>query len=408
MYKSHKKNKKFSPVPAVYLHIPFCREICPFCSFAVCKDRSDLHGRYITEMFKEISMVLEEIKAKSQKESGGQQSNGKKLLESIYIGGGTPSRLSIPEISKLLSKVRDHLTCSKNVEITFEMNPEDVNPEYLKNLAKIGINRLSLGGQSFQDSILSKLGRCHDASDLRSACEEIVKSPLQNWNIDLMFGIPGQNVSMFKKDVETAISYEPNHISLYGLEIHKGTPFGKNVQICNWVNENQEQYEEMYLWAVSRLKVAGLIQYEVSNFSRKGNKSRNNLLVWSGKEYLGFGTGAHSFYKRTRKANMGSVKTYISHLEKKSLPFEFEEQLSNSQLALESLMLGLRCSKGLNLKGWVERFELKWSHREEQYVNSLYEQGHALKKNNNFCLTPRGMLLADRITVEMMPSNISN
>ncbi|MEC9070083.1 MAG: hypothetical protein VYC02_08470, partial [SAR324 cluster bacterium] len=241
-----------------------------------------------------------------------------------------------------------------------------------------------------------------------SACEEIVKSPLQNWNIDLMFGIPGQNVSMFKKDVETAISYEPNHISLYGLEIHKGTPFGKNVQICNWVNENQEQFEEMYLWAVSRLKVAGLFQYEVSNFSRKGNKSRNNLLVWSGKEYLGFGTGAHSFYERTRKANMGSVKTYISYLEKNSLPFEFEEQLSNTQLALEFLMIGLRCSKGLNLKGWVERFELKWSPREEQYVNSLYEQGHALKKNNNFCLTPRGMLLADRITVEMMPSNISH
>ena len=408
MYKSNKKNKKFSPVPAVYLHIPFCREICPFCSFAVFKDHSDLHSKYITEMFKEISIVLEEIKGKSQKESGSQKSNDKKLLESIYVGGGTPSRLSIPELSKLLSKVREYLTCSKNVEITFEMNPEDVNPEYLKNLAKIGVNRLSLGGQSFRDSILSKLGRCHDASDLRRACEEIVNSPLQNWNLDLMFGIPGQNVSMFKKDVEAAISYKPNHISLYGLEIHKRTPFGKNVQICNWVNENQEQYEEMYLWAVSRLKAAGLIQYEVSNFSRKGNESRNNLLVWSGKEYLGFGTGAHSFYERTRKANIGSVKTYISHLKKNTLPFEFEEQLSNTQLALEFLMLGLRCSKGVNLKGWVERFELKWSAQEERYVNFLYEQGHALKKNNNFCLTPKGMLIADRITVEMMPSNISH
>ena len=137
-------------------------------------------------MYKEISMVLEEIKAKSQKESGGQKSNGKKLLESIYIGGGTPSRLSIPEISKLLSKVRDHLTCSKNVEITFEMNPEDVSPEYLNNLAKIGVNRLSLGGQSFRNSLLRKLGRCHDVSGLRKACDVIVNSPFQNWNIDLM------------------------------------------------------------------------------------------------------------------------------------------------------------------------------------------------------------------------------
>ena len=144
MYKSQKKNKKFSPVPAVYLHIPFCQKICPFCSFAVCKDHSDLHSKYITEMFKEISMVLEEIKGKSQKESDSQQSNDKKLLESIYVGGGTPSRLNIPELSKLLSKVRKHFTYSKNVEITFEMNPEDVNPEYLKNLARIGVNRLSL------------------------------------------------------------------------------------------------------------------------------------------------------------------------------------------------------------------------------------------------------------------------
>ncbi|SVE06282.1 uncharacterized protein METZ01_LOCUS459136, partial [marine metagenome] len=251
-----------------YLHIPFCRKICPFCSFAVCKDHSDLHSKYITEMLKEISMIVEEIKGKNQKESELQKCNGHKLLESIYVGGGTPSRLSIPELSKLLSKVREHLTCSKNVEITFEMNPEDVSPEYLNNLAKIGVNRLSLGGQSFRDSLLRKLGRCHDASDLRKACDVIVNSPFQNWNIDLMFGIPGQSVLMFKKDVEAAISYNPNHISLYGLEIHDRTPFGKNKQICKWVNEHHEQYEEMYLWAVNRLKAAGLIQYEVSNFSK--------------------------------------------------------------------------------------------------------------------------------------------
>ena len=407
MYKSHKKNKKYSPVPAVYLHIPFCREICPFCPFAVCKDHSDLHSNYFTEMFKEISMIVEEIRGKNKKESETHKSNGEKLLESIYVGGGTPSRLSIPELSNLLSKVRQHLTFSKNIEITFEMNPEDVSPEYLKDLAKIGVNRLSLGGQSFRDSMLRMLGRCHDTSDLRKACEEIVNSPLQNWNIDLMFGIPGQSFSMFKKDIESAISYKPNHISLYGLEIHERTPFGKNVEISNWVNENHEQYEEMYLWAVNRLKVAGLIQYEVSNFSMKGNESRNNLLVWSGKEYLGFGAGAHSYYKRTRKGNIGSVKNYISHLKNHTLPFEFEEKLSTIQLALEFLMLGLRSSKGVNLKGWVERFELKWGFLEEQYVNSLYEQGHASNKNNNFCLTPKGMLIVDRITVEMISSNSS-
>jgi len=354
-------------------------------------------------MLKEISIIVEDFKGKNQKESELQKFNGHKLLESIYVGGGTPSRLSIPEISNLLSKVRGYLTCSKNVEITFEMNPEDVSPEYLNNLVKIGVNRLSLGGQSFRDSLLSKLGRCHDASDLRKACDVIVNSPFQNWNIDLMFGIPGQSVLMFKRDVEAAISYNPNHISLYGLEVHNQTPFGKNVQICEWVNEHHEQYEGMYLWAVNRLKAAGLIQYEVSNFSKKGNESRNNLLVWSGNEYLGFGAGAHSYYELTRKGNIRSVKSYISNLKKNTLPVEFEEKLSSTQLALEFLMLGLRSSAGLNLQEWIERFELEWSPQKEQYVNSLYEQGHALKKDNHFCLTPKGMLLADSITVLMMP-----
>ena len=138
MYKLHKKNKKYSPVPAVYLHIPFCQKICPFCSFAVCKDHSDLHSKYITEMLKEISIIVEEIKGINQKEIELQNSNRHKLLESIYIGGGTPSRLSITELSKLLLKVREHLACSKNVEITFEMNPEDVSQEYL-NLSLIHI-----------------------------------------------------------------------------------------------------------------------------------------------------------------------------------------------------------------------------------------------------------------------------
>lgn len=404
MYKSYKKNKKYSPVPAIYLHIPFCRVICPFCSFSVCKDHSDLHSKYITEMIKEISMIIKGINGKKQKESELQKSNAHKLLESIYVGGGTPSRLSISELSMLLSKVREHLPFSKNVEITFEMNPEDVSLEYLNNLAKIGVNRLSLGGQSFRDSLLRKLGRCHDASDLHKACAEIAESPFQNWNIDLMFGIPEQSVSMFKKDIEKAISYKPNHISLYGLEIHERTPFGKNEQICKWINGNNEKYEEMYFWAINRLEEAGLIQYEVSNFSKKGNESRNNLLVWSGKEYLGFGVGAHSYYDKTRKGNIGSVKTYISHLKKNILPVKFEEKLTSNQLALEFLMLGLRNSKGVNLKEWIERFELKWSLQEENYVNTLYEQGHALKKDNHFCLTPKGMIIADRITVEMMLS----
>ena len=213
MCKTLKKNKNSSPLTAIYLHIPFCREICPFCPFAVCKDHSNLHTDYIKEMIKEISIILEIVKLPNKPENDEQKNIRIKQIESIYIGGGTPSRLSINELTDLLSKLRENLNFSKNIEITFEMNPEDVSEKYLNNLAKVGINRLSLGGQSFHEYLLNKLGRCHDASVLRNACQEIVNSDIENWNIDLMFGIPEQSVSIFEKDLDAAISYNPSHIS---------------------------------------------------------------------------------------------------------------------------------------------------------------------------------------------------
>lgn len=405
MYISKKNNKKYSPVSAVYLHIPFCRSICPFCSFAVCKDNGNLHDKYIKGMLKEMIIHSKILEEKKQKVSEEKKLSGQKFLESIYLGGGTPSRLSIPEVSELLTNVRAHFPWSSQIEITFEMNPEDVIPEYLNDLVKIGVNRLSLGGQSFQTSTLRKLGRCHKVSELRRACKAIVNSPLNNWNIDLMFGIPEQSNAKFKEDVEEALSYKPPHISLYGLEIHERTPFGQNAKIRKWVTEHQEQYEKMYLWATDRLEKAGLLQYEVSNFSKKGNEGRNNLLVWSGQDYLGFGAGAHSFKEQTRRGNNRSIKSYLNYLEKQTLPTEFEEQLTTTQLATEFLMLGLRRSEGVNLDNWLNRFGLYWGTQEEKYVHSLCEQGYAIRKGSSLCLTPKGMLIADRITVQLMPSD---
>ena len=147
------------------------------------------------------------------------------------------------------------------------------------------------------------------------AIAAIADSSFVNWNLDLMFGIPEQSISMFKKDVEEALAYDPAHISLYGLEIHERTPFGKNPQILRWESEHQEEFEAMYLWATDRLEKAGLFQYEVSNFSKKAYEGRNNLLVWSGQEYLGVGDGAHSYHMQTRWGNTRSIRTYLQHLE---------------------------------------------------------------------------------------------
>jgi oxygen-independent coproporphyrinogen-3 oxidase len=401
--KLDQKNQKiYSPVPAVYLHIPFCRHICPFCSFAVRRDRVELHEKYILGMLDEIARRAAWMKEKKQINRDLKLS-GDKFLESIYFGGGTPSSLTIPEVELLLSQVRICFPCSDQVEISFEMNPEDVNPEYLSGLAEIGVNRLSLGGQSFQTLTLKNLGRIHSGLELRKAVKAIANSAIENWNLDLMFGIPEQSIAMFKNDVEEALSYNPSHISLYGLEIHEKTPFGKNKQIRKWDTEHQQQFEEMYLWANARLIQARLFQYEVSNFSLKTKEGRNNLLVWSGNEYLGFGVGAHSYLSQTRWGNKRSLNTYLKDLEHNSWPVDFEEQLQVNEQASESLMLALRQPKGVNIEQWQKRFGLQWKKQQLDLVEELCTAGRAFRKGQHLCLTAKGMLLADRITVELMP-----
>jgi len=176
---SETKQKKRSPISAVYLHIPFCRTICPFCSFTVRRDRAKMHEKYIRGMLGEIDRRAEMLKDMERKENE-EKLSGQILLKSIYIGGGTPSCLTIPEVSVLLTKVRENFPWSDQIEIAFEMNPDDVNPEYLSGLADIGVNRLSLGGQSFQTSTLQKLGRCHTVADLRNAIAVITNSSLDN------------------------------------------------------------------------------------------------------------------------------------------------------------------------------------------------------------------------------------
>ncbi len=401
---AHKNYKKNSPVTAVYLHVPFCRHKCPFCSFAVIRDRERLHEKYILGMIDEIEKRLEWI-SKNQIPHDKKLA-GQKLLKAIYFGGGTPSSLRISEVDILLSQVRNCFPWSDQIEISFEMNPEDVNTEYLSGLAEIGVNRISLGGQSFQTLSLNKLGRLHSVLELRKAVKTIIRSTINNWNIDLMFGIPEQSITMFKKDVEEVISYNPSHISLYGLEIHEKTPFGKNKQISKWDSEHQQQFEEMYLWAVKHLEKSGLFQYEISNFSQKNMEGRNNLLVWSGNEYLGFGVGAHSYFSQTRWGNKRSQKIYQKNLEENIWPVEFEEHLQQNELAAESLMLALRQTEGINIEQWQTRFGFQWKKQQHDFVNELCDEGRAFWKGQQLCLTAKGMLLADRITVELMPSSL--
>lgn len=401
------KNIKDSFVAAIYIHIPFCSKICPFCNFAVRRDRTNLHEKYVLGIVNEIEKRMKYLKDLKFRDFSGNM-NRVNFLESIYIGGGTPSRLKISEVSRLIAKVKECFTWSGKIEISFEMNPEDVNEKYLTDLYELGINRISLGGQSFQPSTLNGLGRSHSEKKLRESIKSIKNSPINNWNLDLIFGVPNQSILMFKNDVEEAVLSDPPHISLYGLEINENTPFGKNSKIIEWNSTHQDQYREMYFWAIEYLKKSSIFQYEVSNFSKKGKEGRNNMLVWSGNEYLGFGIGAHSLYGNKRWSNKNSINSYLIDLHLKKLPVGFEEKLTKNQKACEFLMLSLRQSKGINVDLWQHRFGFQFQPRQLDFVKILCDSGLAYWEGKNLCLTSSGFLLADSITLELLPSNINS
>ena len=383
---------------SLYLHIPFCSKICPFCSFTVRRDRPSLHKKYILGLIKEIERRAIWIQEGRQNKNLPRQ----KLLKSIYFGGGTPSRLRISDVEDLLSEIKYYFPFSNQTEISFEMNPEDVNSEYLSGLHDIGVNRVSLGGQSFQSNTLRELGRIHSVSRLRKALKSIVQSRINNWNLDLIFGVQKQSIKMFKRDVEEALSYNPPHISLYGLEIHKKTSFGKNSQIYKWCQDHKSQFEVMYLWGKERLEKDGLFQYEISNFAKKNKKGINNLMVWSGNEYLGLGIGAHSYLRRTRWGNNRSLKTYIKNIEENVWPVDFEEPIQMCEMATEFLMLNLRQNSGLNIDKWQKKFDIRWENHQYDFIKMLCDSGRAFWKDKKLCLTAKGMLVADKITVELM------
>lgn len=386
---------------ALYLHIPFCRSICPFCAFAVHGDKAGLHGVYLAAMEKEIALSAAAFQSKDNHDSLSPVENG---VESIYFGGGTPSTLSLPEVSRLLNTVRNAFSVRDGVEIAFEINPEDATRDYMAGLASLGVNRFSLGLQSFQDGALRSLGRNHTGDQCAKAMEAVLAvqaiqgSVPPNYNIDLLYGAPGVEIASFRWDVEKASSFSPPHISLYGLDIEPGTLFARTPATVSWSRDRQEQQAEAYLWASAHLREKGYRHYEVSNFCLPGRSGRQNEIVWDGGEYLGFGPGAHSFRAGERWHNQRHLRAYLRQLEEGSLPVAYRERPTLDQRANEELMLSLRRDTGLEISRWEKKYGHPWGNQRAAVVRRLQEEGKAAGGSDILALTPAGFLVADEIT----------
>ena len=366
-------------VIGLYLHIPLCVRkcyYCDFCSYPV--DSSDWRDDYIKALLYEIE---------------GYKGQGIKV-DSIFIGGGTPSLLSHGELEKIVSKIREIFLVSSDSEFTLEANPGTVDADKLLMLRSLGVNRLSFGLQSIHENELKKLGRIHTYDDFLSAYNLARECGFDNVNVDLMYGIPNQTVSSFKKTLDTIISLSPEHLSVYGLILEEGTPLYKSKASLMLPSEDDEC--DMYYAAVSTLVKNGYSHYEISNYSKAGFECKHNLKYWKNREYLGIGVSAHSYFSGMRFSNPNDISDYLSPNRKSILTS------SNDDGTFEYIMLHLRLSEGINLEDYRARFNEDFVESRSDIINALCKSGYAEISNGSFFLTDRGFYVSNTIIAQLL------
>ncbi len=358
---------------SVYIHIPFCKRKCGYCSF-VSFAQTELISQY-------IDTLLTEIKHFYRGE----------ILKTLYIGGGTPSLISAEEVKRLL----DCFKISKNTEITMEANPDSIDTEYLSEIRSAGINRLSLGVQSFDDNILKAAGRLHDSEEAVTKYLAAKEAGFNNINLDFIYGLPLQSLKNFQNTLTKAAELNPEHISLYGLKIEAGSKFAKK-KPANLADEDLQA--DMFLSATDIMKKYGYIHYEFSNFSKKGKESGHNLNYWNNSEYYGFGIAAHGYVDGIRYANSASLKEYLKEPLKKST----SHKLTTKEKLQEEIFLGFRKCNGINIKLINQKYSIDFEQTYKLPLKKFLETGHLLKTRTGYRLSNEGILLSNLILCEFL------
>ena len=368
-------------IRSVYVHAPFCARRCFYCDFAVSVASADCDvwlgalTAEIRSLEREGMFVLDDT------------------LDTLYIGGGTPSLLGAQAMEGLLPVIGEERLRNSDLEWTAEANPESFTQEVANGWRSAGVNRISLGIQSFHAPTLQWMGRLHGADGARSAVRVAREEGFSNLSVDLIFGLPAHLERDWASDLHQALALEPDHVSLYGLTAESATPLGRAVAEGRENLSDEGQYEEEYLLAVDRLAEAGYEAYEVSNFARPGFTSRHNSVYWSGEPYLGLGNGAHSYRHPVRRWNTREWDAYRVGTEGPGPPLEDEEELDVGKVRLERIWLGLRTTRGISLQDLPSSARNRAARWEKSSL--------AVAEGNVLRLTPRGWLVMDRLTVEL-------
>ena len=370
----------------LYVHIPFCSSRCVYCGF-YSTTGLELRERYVDAVCKEISFRSENI------EVGGERPQ----IGTVYLGGGTPSQLTISQLQQIFDTIYIYNKVENDAEVTIEMNPDDVNKETAEALQKLPVNRISMGAQTFSDERLRFLRRRHNASQVKEAVETLRQAGFKNISIDLMYGFPNQTLEEWKTDIEKALELDVEHISTYCLMYEEGTALYKLLEQGKVAEIDEERERKMYYTLIERLEAAGYEHYEISNFARKGYRSRHNSSYWRGIPYIGVGAAAHSYDIKTRSWNVADIKKYIEAMEQGKRPYE-EEVIDADTRYNDAITVALRTKEGLDLT------TLPDNQRRHCIANAKRHIDANLLRlaDNHLALTKEGLFVSDMVMSDLM------
>lgn len=368
----------------VYIHIPFCSSRCSYCDFSTWTYKSGIAERYVKTLTKEISGFSKAIPGSA--------------IDTIYFGGGTPSTLSFSQIARILEAIKSQFEVQAGAEITLEIDPATTTLDELRELRRCGINRASFGAQTFNDRELRKLGRAHDAKETLKTYVDLRAVGFSNVNMDLIAGLPGQTLDGWLANLNRAIEMEPEHLSIYLLELHEGTPLADRINAGSLPRPSDETAAEMYRAAADHLSRAGYEHYEISNFCKSGFESRHNNKYWTGAPVYGFGCSAHSYDgARMRWSNKRNTISYIELLEAGDSPVVESNQLDENAVQAEAVFLGMRLLRGLDLSEHKKRFGVDLTRKYQEDLERLSEAGLIEVTEDVIKLTRAGALLSNEV-----------
>jgi len=379
---------------SLYLHIPFCHTRCYYCDFNTYAGILPLREPYVRALLAEIALAGEQAR---------HDDGSPRRARTIFFGGGTPSLLTVTQIKRLLHACRAAFALDEDAEITLEANPGTLTSEQLVGLRAAGINRLSLGSQSFDAQLLKTLGRIHTPAEITQALSHARAAGFTSINLDFMFGLPGQSMRQWQETLAQALMLRPEHLSLYSLIIEEGTPFFNWTQEGRIVPGDEDLCADMYEYADELLQAVGYVNYEISNWALPGHQSRHNLTYWRNLPYIGMGAGAHSFFAGKRFSNERDPQQYINALKKRQLPVVESETIEATQEMSETAFLALRTASGLHLPTFEERFATPFASFVGNRLRVVEEVGLLEQEEGWLRLSKRGRLLGNEVFLRLLP-----